>query len=187
MTQENTPSQKPVDTLDNAFELYKLIIEENRHLHNVWIDNFRIILTFNSILLAGALGLFTILSKTVSPSSSPAFTWSLRAISIIGTIVTLVGIQIIRRAKQITSLRLGELRHLETTFLQSKIPLYPFAEGALVLGMSTEDIIPKTRPNPPSYPLDRLKFNPFSGFGGYVIIGISFFLTYIVIFILSLF
>jgi hypothetical protein len=185
MTQANTPSENSVDTFDKAFDLYKLIIEENRHLHQVWIDNFRIILTFNSILLAGAIALLTILSRGESSNSNLAFAWSLRAISFIGTIATLVGVHLVRRFKAITSLRLREIRHIEITSLRSKIPVFPFEEGAFVLGTSTKETFLKNRPNPP-YPVKPLKLNPFSALGGYLLIGASFILSYIVIFMLSL-
>jgi hypothetical protein len=184
MTTETVACQESVETFNGAFELYKLIIEEVRHLHHVWIDNFRIILTFNSILLAGAFALLTILRKPGS-SYSPAFAWSLRVISFIGVVVTLIGVHIIRRTKAITSLRIREIRHLETTTLASKMSVFPFEEGALLLGMSTKDEFLKNRRNPP-YPVTPLKFNPFSALGGYLLIGISFILSYLVIFILSL-
>ena len=83
MSEAITPDQEKMGTCSKTFDLYKLIIEENRHLHQVWIDNFRIILTFNSILLAGAFALLTILNKGGSPHSNElAFSWSLRAISL---------------------------------------------------------------------------------------------------------
>lgn len=186
MTQPNTPSQNSVDTFDKTFDLYKLMIEENRHLHQVWIDNFRIILTFNSILLAGAFALLTILNKGESSNSAAlAFVWSLRAIPFIGTVATLVGVHIIRRIKAITSLRLREIRHIETTALRSKIPVFPFEEGAFVLGTSTEETFLKNTQNPP-YAVKPLKFNPFTALGAYLLIGASFILSYIVIFVLSL-
>ena len=88
MSEISTSNKENIVDFNKAFELYKLIIDENRHLHQVWIDNFKIILTFNSILLAGAFALLTILNKEGdSNSNSLAFCWSLRAISLIGTIV----------------------------------------------------------------------------------------------------
>ena len=186
MPEDYTPTQENMDTFAKAFDLYKLIIEENRHLHQVWIDNFRIILTFNSILLAGAFALLATLSKGVSSNSTTlAFAWSLRAISLIGIVATLVGVHIIRRTKAITSLRLREIRHLETTFFGSEIPVFPFEEGALVLGNSPDETFLKKRKCAP-YTVKALKFNPFSGLGGYFLVGASFILSYIVVFLLSL-
>jgi hypothetical protein len=186
MTRETVPYQESVEALNKAFDLYKLIIEETHHLHHVWIDNFRIILTFNSILLAGAFALLTIPGKAGSSHSAAlAFAWSLRVISFIGTVVTLIGVHIIRRTKAITSLRLEEIRHLETTSLGTKIPVFPFEEGAFVLGISTKETFLKNRQSAP-YPVKPMKFNPFSALGGYLLIGTSFILSYLVIFILSL-
>jgi hypothetical protein len=183
MIQPNTPSQNCVENFDKTFDLYKLLIEENRHLHQVWIDNFRIILTFNSILLAGAFALLTIQvnGKPLTSTALPLYT-----ISVIGIIVTLVGIHLIRRIKAITSLRLTEIRHLETTALRPKMPVSPFEEGAVVLGTSTEETFVKNRPNPP-YLVEPLKCNPFSALGGYYLISASFILSYIVIIVLRYF
>jgi len=184
MTEANTPDQNSIDTPVKDFDLYKLIIEENRHLHQVWINNFRVILTFNSILLAGAFALFAILSKGESSDSTElAFAWSLRAISLIGTTVTLVGVHIVRRTKAITSLRLKEIRYLETTF-KSGLRVSPFEEGAFVLGNSTKETFLKNTQSLP-YPVKPLKFNPFGGLGGYSLICGSFVLAYILIFVLS--
>jgi len=186
MSEAITPDKEKMGTFSKTFDLYKLIIEENRHLHQVWIDNFKIILTFNSILLAGAFALLTILNKGGSLHSTElAFSWSLRAISLIGTIVTLVGVHIIRRTKAITSLRLKEMRHLEATLFESGMPVFPFEEGALVLGNSKGESFLKNRKSSP-YPVKAMKLNPFSGLGGYFLIGASFILSYIVIFVLSL-
>ena len=186
MSEISASSKENIGDLNNTLELYKLIIDENRHLHQVWIDNFKIILTFNSILLAGAFALLTILNKEGGSSSNAlAFSWSLRAISLIGTIVTLVGIHIIRRTKAITSLRLNEIRYVEETLHKSGITVFPFEEGALVLGNSTKETFIKNIKSYP-YPVVALKFNPFSGLGGYFLIGASFILSYIVIFILSM-
>jgi hypothetical protein len=138
-------------------------------------------LTFNSILLAGAFALLTLLNKEGSANSNAlAFSWSLRAISLIGTIVTLVGIHIIRRTKAITSLRLNEIRYLEETMHKSGVTVCPFEEGALVLGNSPKENLIENVKNHP-YSIVPLRFNPFSGLGGYFLIGASFIISYIII------
>ena len=38
--------------VDYNFELYKLLYDEKRHNHTRWIDNYKITISFNSILLA---------------------------------------------------------------------------------------------------------------------------------------
>ena len=184
MSEVTNPAQGSSDILLSNGDLYKLLIEENRHLHQVWIDNFRIIITFNSILLAGVFAIITILSKGESVSSMAfAFTWFLRAVSFIGIVVTLVGIHIIRRTKAITSLRNKEIRYLETS-IGFEVPIFPFEEGALVLGNSSKDSFFKDTRKPP-YHLELLKINFFSGLGGYFLIGASFIGAYILILLLS--
>jgi hypothetical protein len=185
--QETTKSnKKSMSPYKKTFELYKLIVEENRHLHQVWIDNFRIILTFNSILLAGAFTLLTILKKGGFPVCDPsAFNWSLRIISIIGIIATLVIIHIIRRTSAITRLRLKEMRYLESILFDSGMAVFPFEEGAIVMGIPKEKTFLKDKEAFP-YPVQAMKFNPLGGLGGYFLIGASFILSYIVIFTLSL-
>jgi len=112
------------DPLLSISDLYLLLIEENRHLHQVWIDNYRIIITFNSILLAGIFAIITIIGKEEFINSLKfAFPWFLRILSFIGIIITLVGFHIIRRTKAITSLRNQEIRYLESS-IGFEVPIW---------------------------------------------------------------
>lgn len=184
MTKPKVPSPDSDDILLNNSELYKLLVEENRHQHQVWIDNFRIIITFNSIILTGVFAIITILSKGESPDSIKfTFPWFLRAISFIGTIVTLVGVHIIRRTKAISSLRIKEIRNLETN-IGFELPIFPFEEGAFALGNQKEEAFWANKRKPP-YQIEPLKLNPFGGLGGYLLIGGSFIIAHILIFLLS--
>jgi hypothetical protein len=191
MTHANSSPQTSEDIFDKTFELYKLIIEENRHLHQVWIDNFRVILTFNSILLTGVFALLTILSKANTHSVpllvfDPSFAWALRFISFVGIVVTIVGAQIIHRIKAITSLRLKELIYLETTSLQSKIPVLPFKQGACVINSPLKQTHHANMPTNPPFPVEPICHNYFTASSGYHIISMSFIIAYVVFVYLSM-
>lgn len=184
MSEAEIPARSSSDILLSNGDLYKLLIEENRHLHQVWIDNFRIIITFNSILLAGVFATITILGKGESLTSIAfAFAWFLRVVSLIGIVVTLVGVHIIRRTKAIIGLRNKEIRYLETN-IGFGVPVFPFEEGAHVLGNSNKDSFFDDTRKPP-YPIEILNINFFSGLGGYFLIGASFISAYILILLLS--
>ena len=119
-----------IDDLD----LYQILIEESRHLHSVWIDNFRIIITFNSILLAGAFTLLTIaLKNEASTTATDVLPWALRTLALIGIVITIVGLHIIRRTKAITSLRHKELCYIEQIYKPIS-GVMPFNSGSVVLG-----------------------------------------------------
>jgi hypothetical protein len=184
----NLNTQKGVDTAIKppqvTFELYKLLIEENRHLHSVWIDNFRVVITFNSFILAGAFALLTMLMKQDLPWSNRAvLLWALRAISVIGVTATMVGIHIVRRTKAITGLRQREIKHIENV-LGSELLVSPFSSGAVVLGISDRDSCAQTIDYPVS--LEPLRCNPTSGLGGYVMIAGAFVLTFALVLVLSI-
>jgi hypothetical protein len=187
METKSSPTQESHDSFNKTFDFYKLIIEEYRHLHHVWIDNFRNIITFNSIILAGSFAILALLSGDKNPYFSDlAIKWSLRAIPFIGIIVTLVGLQLIRRIKAITSLRISELRYIENDLLKEKIPVLPFEEGAFVLGLSKKEIFLKNKSDLP-YLVTPLKRNILDGLGGYFFIGGAFIFAYIVIIVISFF
>jgi hypothetical protein len=107
-----------------------------------------------------------------------------------GRCLSAIVVYIIRRTKAITSLRLNEIRYLEETMHKSGVTVCPFEEGALVLGNSPKENLIENVKNHP-YSIVPLRFNPFSGLGGYFLIGASFIISYIiisyiVIFILSM-
>lgn len=184
MYEEDKQQLASAHSLLSNGHLYQMLIEENRHLHQVWIDNFRVVITFNSIFLAGIFAVLTILGKGESTDSfSFVITWFLRSASVIGTVVTLVGMHIIRTTKAITSLRLKEIRYLEDHF-GFDVPIFPFEEGAYILNRpKTMSFINDTRK--PPYELDKLRLNLISGLSGYIFIGASFLGAYVLIFLLS--
>ena len=172
---------KPTEiSIDSKWRMYDVLIAEHRHLHNVWMDNFRVILTFNSILLPGVIGVFALIFKgnvTVGGTTFEVPMWPLVVLSSIGVFTTVVMMMIIQRVGAYTRLRQREIRKIEQEMLQD-LPIHPFLEGYafgggsianLDMGLDTEQI--------------RNKW--FNSQIGYALIGIGFIIAYILIGITS--
>ena len=146
---------------DYNLELYKIIIEETRNIHTQWINNFRVILTFNSFILTASVGLILLLIKEgVDDPEFIKLMYSILTIaSTLGIIVTLIGISLIYRLHVINRLRQEELRRIENR-LSDKFILLPFVEGY------QRFFIKKTNDNK----IKPLKFRLINGFIGYVTI-----------------
>ena len=159
------PKQSPCSR-NFDFDLYKILIEEMRRLHRTWIDNYRVILTFNSLLLPGSFAIFIFVQKGQVASSSLVNAYLLLMnLSIIGAIVTIVGIFMIRRTKAISSLRQNQVRRLEETFVKD-ISVAPFLEGYLLFGgiLNSETMNNASHAIRPPKPLSFSRINSFWGY-----------------------
>ena len=179
-------SGQPERELDskNNFKLYKILIEVLRSLHTQWIDNFRIILTFNSILLPGTLALFVFIAKGEVKQESLVSSYLLVGlISFIGILVTLVGIFIIRRINAIKKLRQKQLRKLESDVCK-KTSVAPFCEGYKLM----IDGEPSDCKDMASFidDVEPMKFRKVDAFWGYTIISLAFIVAYTLLLIFSL-
>jgi len=115
------------------WDLYTLLIQEEQNLHNRWIDNFRVILTFNSILLPGSIAIFLLLAREdVLDQARKLAPGILIVAALVGIVVTLVGAAFVSRLRSIGNLRHNEIRHIEDR-LQESLLLRPFYEGRLLL------------------------------------------------------
>ena len=151
-----------------------------------WIDNYRVILTFNSLLLPGSFAIFIFVAKgQVALSSLVHVYLLLMTLSIIGAIVTIAGIFIIRRIKAITSLRQNQVRRLEENLVK-EISVSPFLEGYILFGglLSPETMNNASHAIKPPKPLG---FSRVNSFWGYSLISIAFVVAYCMLFILSLY
>jgi hypothetical protein len=59
----NDPSGDSRAPREYDVRLYEILVEELRSLHGVWIDNFRVILTFNSLLLPASFALSILINR----------------------------------------------------------------------------------------------------------------------------
>src|SRR5687768_14018380 len=99
ITRQKAASTDQKFSMDTKWRIYEVLITEHRHQHAVWMDNFRVILTFNSILLPGTLGVFALISQgnvTVGMNNLEIPIWTLLVLSFIGAFTTGVMMLIIR-------------------------------------------------------------------------------------------
>ena len=138
---KNSPNIKPnlrnnLQSNDYNWRMYELLIAELKHQQNVWMDNFRVILTFNSILLPGSFAIFALILQGKVGATGLAFQylpWSIVALCAIGVVTTLVMMIIISRIRALTVLRQQEIRKVEIQMIED-LPIYPFLEGFVLSG-----------------------------------------------------
>jgi hypothetical protein len=161
---------------DHTWRMYELLIAELKHQHNVWMDNFRVILTFNSILLPGSFAAFALILQGkagISGLTLQYLPWSIVALSAIGIFTTLVMMIIISRVRALTVLRQDEVRKIEMLMIQD-LPVYPFIEGFILSGGNIPEIKNKV-----SSDIKPMKWYWFRGQLGYVLIGLGFVIAYV--------
>ena len=166
----------PQFSFDAKWRMYDVLIAELRHLHTVWMDNFRVILTFNSILLPGALAVFALILKgdvTVGTTDSEIPMWPLMVLSFIGVFTTVVMMMIIQRVGAYTKLRQREIRKIEQEMLQD-LPIHPFLEGYIFGGgrIAGLEIVSETK---------QIRNKWFDSQIGYALISMGFVLAYFLI------
>jgi hypothetical protein len=142
--------------------------------HDVWMDNFRVILTFNSILLTGSFAVVAI----ILDNKSDSFLFWTSLLPLIGIVVTVIGMKIIERRRDITKLRQKEIREVEKMFqsrtADSQLPVYPFSAGYVLMGGSRdglEELI--------SSDVEPIKSAKFRGYKSYSYISCGFIIVYL--------
>ncbi len=169
-------SQNNIQSSDYNWRVYEILIAELKHQHNVWMDNFRVILTFNSILLPGSFAAFALILQGKVGVSGLALQFlplPIVALSAIGIFTTLVMMIIISRIRALTVLRQQEIRKVEMQMIQD-LPVYPFLEGFVLSG----GVIAEPE-NPVGSDVKPMKWHWFRGQLGYVLIGLGFVIAYI--------
>jgi len=185
MNQVDKIKTQPSTTKGKDFKLYTLLIEELRHLHKVWIDNFRVMLTFNSLVLPASFALFVLIARgQIDPTKHPKAPLLLICLALIGSIVTVISLLIIRRVKNMTRLRQSQVRRLEIIICNS-ISVVPFMEGFYLYGGPIDpDTLNKIahayqQPEP-----DNL--GQYTSFFGYSVIGSAFCIAYFIVLVLAI-
>lgn len=105
------------------WKLYELLSVRLQHCHTRWIDNYRVFLSFNAILLPTNTAIFGFAIK----KSQYELLLFLPSLSAIGIIVTLCGIYLMRRIQIDTDLRHNQLRRLEDEL--NDLLIKPITEG----------------------------------------------------------
>ena len=162
---------------ENDLSLYTQLVEELRHQHKVWIDNIRVMLTFNSLMLPASLALFALIARgEIGKSQHTTAYVLLVSLALIGSLVTLTILLIIRRVKAITLLRQGQVRRLEI-ILSDSISVVPFLEGYSIYGASINSDTQR-RISCSYEPPKRLRLGKLNAFVGYTLIGGAFCIAY---------
>lgn len=175
------PDEEP--TQERLFDLYKILVDENRHLHKVWVDNLRALLTFNSILLAGAFALLSYsTAKSESITDLNTIRLSVQCISLLGTVASISIFLVIRRIAAIIDLRIAELRYIESTHL-ALFPVRPFEEGAVVLGSKNENYRSNLQSQP--YQVKILRSAFFTAIRAYMLVCAALVIAHVAIFVFS--
>jgi phosphate/sulfate permease len=160
---------------DYSFELYKALIDETRNLHTQWINNFRVILTFNSILMAGLIAIIIVFAKGEAKNDFISLIRvTLIILPILGISITMLGIRIINRLYESYKLRYEELRFIEIK-LSDRLPLLPYCEGNKKFLNKTEDGNIKAKPLDT---VSSIKPQKVNGHLAYKLIALGFILAY---------
>ena len=119
---DNIQTQPPVSK-DDDLSLCTLLIEELRPLHKVLIDNLRVMLTFNSLVLPASFALFVLTARgKISKNQYPIAYLLLICLAPIGSIVKIISLLIIRPIKAVTSLHQSQEKRREVMVTSNHIP-----------------------------------------------------------------
>ena len=179
----NTEVAQP--SKDGDFDLYKILLDELQSMHQEWINNFRVILSFNAILLPACVVLLAFLLKgeVIGPHGLLAY-WLLLLLAVVGMVVTVTGLSILHRLQQLRGLRHGEVRRLER-ILAPRFSILPYWEGYSAIGGDVDgqlrDEFGSAFEQPP-----RITSSPLHGFWAYVVIATAFLVLYLAILVLSI-
>ena len=165
-----------ISETDYNFELYKVLVDETRNLHTQWINNFRVILTFNSILMAGLIAIIVVFAKGEARGD---FISLMRAtliiLPILGISVTILGIRILYRLHESYELRYDELRFIEID-LSDRMPLLPYLEGNKKFRGEEVEVHENARPLSET---SSIKLQKVNGYEAYRLIAIAFIAAYL--------
>ena len=179
---QKTNSTQASDNKECDTKLYGILIEELRHLHKVWIDNFRVMLSFNSLVLPASFALLILITRGELDKDHYLLAYLLLiCLATIGNIVTVTSLVLIRRVVAITRLRQHQVRRLEIIICES-ISVTPFLEGYSLYGglidSNTLSKITHAYQQPNTFRLGKL--NCLFGYG---LIGGSFCVAYCIVFV----
>ena len=108
---------------DRRWHIYELLSGTLQHYHARWVDNYRVFLSFNAILLPGSTAL---LGFAIKESQKELFLF-VSVLAVIGIIATVCGIGLMRRIRMDTDLRLNQLKRAENEL--KGLTVKPFTEG----------------------------------------------------------
>lgn len=173
------------DKKDCDTKIYSFLIEELRHLHKVWIDNFRVMLTFNSLVLPASFALLILITRGELDEEPNSLAYLLLiCFATIGNIVTLTSLLLIRRVVAITRLRQHQVRRIEIRISDS-ISVTPFLEGYSLYGglidSSTLSKIGHAYQKP-----EIFRFGKLNCIFGYSLIGGAFCVAYCIVFLIGI-
>jgi hypothetical protein len=159
------------------WRLYEILMADLKHQHEVWMDNFRVVLTFNSILISGSFAVFALIFQGKLNDNALAFqssSWPIVMLPVIGILTTIVMMITISRRKALTDLRQQEIREVEKTF--PSLPVYPFLEGFVLGGGKSPELQSLVRPQ-----VKRMRWYWFRGQLTYFLIGAGFIIAYMLL------
>ena len=108
---------------DRQWQIYELLSGTLQHYHARWVDNYRVFLSFNAILLPGSTAL---LGFAIKESQKELFLF-VSILAVIGIITTVCGIGLMQRIRMDTDLRLNQLKRAEDGL--KELTVKPFTEG----------------------------------------------------------
>jgi hypothetical protein len=185
MTDEANGQSAAPTTDHQDWDLYELLMYEQQNMHVRWIDNFRVILTFNSILLPGIVAIFLLLARAdISSKGRTIAPFMLIILASVGILVTAVGAAFVSRLSSIATLRHNQIRHLENE-LRKSLRIQPFSEGQLLLDGKDKDLL--SRREDALAGVRKPHLGKISGYFGYMLITVVFGASYLLLVLLVAF
>lgn len=118
------------DDVERNFEIYQLLVGYLQHCHSRLVDNYRVFLTFNSLLIPAVTALLVYILKNENGLNENVIVGLRIAVIFIcffGFFVTWQGEGIVRRVILDSKVRINQITRLETKL--KGLFLYPFIEG----------------------------------------------------------
>ncbi|MFC1540827.1 hypothetical protein ACFL50_00070 [Candidatus Latescibacterota bacterium] len=103
---------------------YELLVDILQHNHTRWIDNYRVFLSFNTILLPAITVLF---GYSLNNNNFIHLRPLIPLICLLAAIITFLGIGLLIRISIDSKLRQFETKKMEENF--PDMPIHPFGEG----------------------------------------------------------
>ena len=110
-------------TDNEQWKLYELLSSTLPLFHSRWVENYKIFLSFNSILLPAAIAL---LGYAIKENLMP-LRFFVFLLCIVGILASYCGFKLLKRIRVDTDFRYYQLRRLEKSL--PSMPLMPFTEG----------------------------------------------------------
>lgn len=118
-----------MDDVARNFEIYQLLVGYLQHCHSRLVDNYRVFLTFNSLLIPAVTAILVYISKNDNGLNENVVALRIAVILIcfFGVFVTRQGEGIVRRVILDSKVRMNQITRLEIRL--KGLYLYPFIEG----------------------------------------------------------